>query len=36
MYGMRLCTEYIKRLDAFINFTKKDRLDNVKGNLCCP
>jgi hypothetical protein len=23
-------------VDAFINFTKKDMLDNVRGNLCCP
>jgi hypothetical protein len=36
MYGPRLCNEYIKGLDAFIYFTKKDMLDNVKGNLCCP
>jgi hypothetical protein len=26
----------IKGLDAFIDFTKKDMLDNVKENLCCP
>jgi hypothetical protein len=32
----RLCNEYIKGLDTFINFTKKDMLDNVRGNLCCP
>jgi hypothetical protein len=31
-----LCNEYIKGLDAFIDFTKKDRLDNVRGNLCRP
>jgi hypothetical protein len=36
MYGSLLCNEYIKGLDAFINFTKKDMWDNVKGNLCCP
>jgi hypothetical protein len=36
MYVPRLCNEYIKGLDAFINFAKKDMLDNVRGNLCCP
>jgi hypothetical protein len=36
MYGSRLCNEYIKRLDAFIDFAKKDMLDNVRENLCCP
>jgi hypothetical protein len=36
MYGSRLCNEYIKGLDAFINFIKKDMLDNVRGNVCCP
>jgi hypothetical protein len=36
MYVPRLCNEYIKGLDAFIDFTKKDTLDNVRGNLCCP
>jgi hypothetical protein len=36
MYGSRLYNEYIKRLDAFIDFAKKDMLDNVRGNLCCP
>jgi hypothetical protein len=36
MYGPRLCNEYIKGLDVFIDFTKKDMLDNVRGNLCCP
>jgi hypothetical protein len=36
MYGSRLCNEYIKGLDAFIIFVKKDMLDNVRGNLCCP
>jgi hypothetical protein len=35
MYGSRLCNEYIKGLDAFIYFMKKDMLDNVRGNLCC-
>jgi hypothetical protein len=33
MYGWRLCNEYIKGLDAFIDFVKKDMLDNVGGNL---
>jgi hypothetical protein len=36
MYGPCLCNEYIKGLDAFIIFAKKDMLDNVRGNLCCP
>jgi hypothetical protein len=36
MYGPRLCNEYIKEVDAFIDFMKKDMLDNVRGNLCCP
>jgi hypothetical protein len=36
MYGSRICDEYIKGLDAFINFAKKDILDNVRGNLCFP
>jgi hypothetical protein len=36
MYGSRLCNEYIKGLEAFINFVKKDMLDNIRGNLCCP
>jgi hypothetical protein len=36
MYGMRLCNEYIKGVDAFINFVKKDMLDNIRGNICCP
>jgi hypothetical protein len=30
---MCLCNEYIKGLDAFIDFVKKYRLDNVRGNL---
>jgi hypothetical protein len=34
MYGSRLCNEYIKGLDTFINFVKKDMLDNVRENLC--
>jgi hypothetical protein len=36
MYGPRLCNEYMKGLDAFVNFMKKDMLDNIRENLCCP
>jgi hypothetical protein len=36
MYAPRLYNEYIKGLYVFIDFTKKDMLDNVRGNLCCP
>jgi hypothetical protein len=36
MYGSHLCNEYIKQLDAIIEFMKKDMLDNIRGNLCCP
>jgi hypothetical protein len=36
MYGPHLCNEYTKGLDAFIDFVKKDMLDNVRGNICCP
>jgi hypothetical protein len=36
MYGPLLYNEYIKGLDAFIDFTKKDMLDNVRGNLYYP
>jgi hypothetical protein len=36
MYGSRLCNEYIKWVDAFINFMKKDMLENIRGNICCP
>jgi hypothetical protein len=36
MYEPRLCNEYMKGLDAFVDFVKKDMLDNVRGNLCCP
>jgi hypothetical protein len=36
IYGSRLLNEYMKELDAFIDFTKKDVLDNIRGNLCCP
>jgi hypothetical protein len=36
MYGPHLCNEYIKGVDAFIDFMKKDMLDNIRGNICCP
>jgi hypothetical protein len=36
MYGPRLYNEYIKGVDAFIDFSKKDMLDNIRGNICCP
>jgi hypothetical protein len=36
MYGSCLSNEYIKGVDAFIDFTKKDMLDSIRGNLCCP
>jgi hypothetical protein len=36
MYEPRLYNEYIKRVDAFIDFVKKDILDNIRGNTCCP
>jgi hypothetical protein len=36
MYGPRLCNEYVKGIDAFIDFTKKDMLDNIRGNICFP
>jgi hypothetical protein len=36
MYGSHLCNEYIKGVDAFIDFMKKDMLDNIRGNICCP
>jgi hypothetical protein len=35
MYGPHLYNEYIKRVDAFIDFIKKYMLDNIRGNLCC-
>jgi hypothetical protein len=31
MYDQRFCNEYIKGLDAFINFVMKDMLDNDRG-----
>jgi hypothetical protein len=36
MYVPCLCNEYIKGVDAFINFMKKDMLDNIRGNISCP
>jgi hypothetical protein len=36
MYGPHLCNEYIKVVDAFMDFLMKDMLDNIRGNLCCP
>jgi hypothetical protein len=36
MNGPHLCNEYIKGLGAFIDFVKKDMLDNVRENLCGP
>jgi hypothetical protein len=36
MYEPCLCNEYIKGVDAFINFMKKDMLDNIRGNTSCP
>jgi hypothetical protein len=35
-YGPHLCNEYIKGVDAFIYFMKKDMLDNIRGNIYCP
>jgi hypothetical protein len=36
MYVSRLCIEYIKGVYAFIDFMKKDMLDNIRGSICCP
>jgi hypothetical protein len=36
MYDSHFYNEYINVLDAFINFVKKDMLDNIRGYLCCP
>jgi hypothetical protein len=36
MYGSRLCNEYMKGLDVFIDFVKKDMFDKVRGNLYYP
>jgi hypothetical protein len=30
MYEPHLCNEYMKGLDAFVDFMKKDMLDNVR------
>jgi hypothetical protein len=35
MYGSRLSNEYINGFDVFINFTKKDMVDNGRGFICC-
>jgi hypothetical protein len=35
MYGSHICNKYIKGLDIFIDFVKKDILDNVRENLFC-
>jgi hypothetical protein len=36
MYGPHLSNEYINGLDAFIDFTKKDMVDNGRCFICCP
>jgi hypothetical protein len=36
MYKSRLCNEYIKGVDAFIDFAKRDLLDNIRGNIYYP
>jgi hypothetical protein len=36
MYGPHLSNEYINGLDAFIDFAKKDMVDNGRGFICCP
>jgi hypothetical protein len=36
MYEPHICNAYIKGLDAFIDFIKRNMLDNGRGNLCCP
>jgi hypothetical protein len=36
MHGPHLRNEYIKGIDTFIDFAKKDMLDNIRGNICCP
>jgi hypothetical protein len=35
MYGPRFSNEYINELDAFIDFVKKDMVDNGRGFICC-
>jgi hypothetical protein len=36
MYRPHICNEYIKGIDAFIDFAKKDILENIRGNIYCP
>jgi hypothetical protein len=36
MYRSCLCNEYIKWVYVFIDFVKKDILDNIRGDICCP
>jgi hypothetical protein len=36
MYGSRLSNEYINGLDTFIDFMKKDMVNNSRGFICCP
>jgi hypothetical protein len=36
MYELHFYNKYIKGLDAFIDFTKKYMLENIRGNLYCP
>jgi hypothetical protein len=36
MYGPHLSNEYINGSDAFIDFMKKDMVDNGRGFICCP
>jgi hypothetical protein len=36
MYGPRLYNEYIKGVDEFNYFMKKNMLDNIRGNIYCP
>jgi hypothetical protein len=36
MYEPRLYNENIKGVDTFIDFAKKDMLDNIRENICCP
>jgi hypothetical protein len=36
MYGSHFSNEYINGLDAFIDFAKKDMVDNGRGFIYCP
>jgi hypothetical protein len=36
MYEPCLCNKYINGVDAFIDLAKKDMLDNIRGDICCP